>query len=140
MGESYLERLKQSDLVKRPPWLWVTSRELATALRVHVQTLNNWRHRDRGPAPAPHTWFRGRTARYRLDTVLAWATEETGRYKPLHAFSGEWLRDNQGFAEWQDAEAVQRRVQLLMKVGRDYRPRELTRDGREALTLNVSAA
>lgn len=135
MNIIYRQRLAASELANRPPWLWVTSRELARALSVHPQTLNNWRHRERGPAAAPSNWFRGNTARYRIDTVLAWADEEAGLYKPLPSYSGEWLRDNLGFEQWQERDAVWARVKVLMGLGSEFRPRDLTKAGKEGLDL-----
>lgn len=59
-------------LYSRPPWHVVSSRELAEALGVTLQTLANWRIRDSGPPPAPHRWFGGNRTYYRIDQTLAW--------------------------------------------------------------------
>jgi hypothetical protein len=38
-----------------------------------------------------------------------------------------------GFSDWTDRAAVWKRVQMLMRLSRDFRPENLTREGREAL-------
>jgi hypothetical protein len=129
----FLERLKVSTLSNQPPWLFVTSAELAKALGVHIQTLSNWRLRERGPTPAPSTWFKGRPARYNAAHVWAWASEEAGMPATPWRFSAAWLRDYMEFSDWQDRSAVQARVQMLMKLSKAFRPEALTREGREGL-------
>lgn len=133
MRTEFLERLKASSLATQPPWLFVTSAELAKAFGVHIQTLSNWRLRERGPTPAPASWFRGRPARYNLGHVRAWAEAEAGHHIGPLAITAEWLRDHMEFPNWQDQSAVQARVQMLMKLSKAFRPEALTREGREGL-------
>ena len=131
----YLERLKGSKLAEQPPWLFVTSAELAKALGVHIQTLSNWRLRERGPTPAPSTWFRGRPARYNAAHVWAWASAEAGQPADPWIFNATWLRDNLDFDDWADRDAVQAHVQTLMNLAREFRPESLTREGRQGLLV-----
>lgn len=133
MRTEFLERLKVSSLADQPPWLFVTSAELAKALGVHLQTLANWRVRERGPTPAPSSWFRGRPARYNAAHVWAWASEEAGVAVAPWTFNATWLRDELDFPNWMDRDAVQAQVQKLMKLSREFRPEALTRDGRNEL-------
>lgn len=63
-------------LPQRPPWHVISSRELARALGVHLQTLANWRIRGKGPKPEPNGRFRGNRSYYRLGDVIAWLTDE----------------------------------------------------------------
>lgn len=133
MRTEYRERLNASSLAEMPPWLFVTSAELAKAIGVHIQTLSNWRLREKGPPAAPSTWFRGRPARYNLGHVRVWAEAEAGTHEQPWAVSATWLRDHMGFAEWTDRTAVQNRVQMLMRLSKAFRPEALTREGREGL-------
>lgn len=135
MRTEFLERLKASSLATQPPWLFVTSAELAKALGVHIQTLSNWRLRERGPTPAPASWFRGRPARYNAAHVWAWASEEAGAHEAPWTFNAAWLRDNLDFANWTDRDAVQAHVQKLMNLAREFRPESLTREGRQGLLV-----
>lgn len=135
MRTEFLERLKASSLADQPPWLFVTSAELAKALGVHIQTLSNWRLRERGPTPAPSTWFRGRPARYNLAHVWAWASGEAGVVAAPWTFNATWLRDHLQFDEWLDLKAVQARVQMLMRLSKSFRPEALTKNGRAELAV-----
>lgn len=133
MRTEYRERLQASNLAEMPPWLFVTSAELAKAIGVHIQTLSNWRLREKGPPAAPSSWFRGRPARYNLGHVKVWTEAEAGNLKQPLAVTAEWLRDHMEFPNWQDQSAVQARVQMLMKLSKAFRPEALTREGREGL-------
>lgn len=135
MRTEFLERLRTSSLATQPPWLFVTSAELAKALGVHIQTLSNWRLRGVGPTPAPASWFRGRPSRYYLAHVWTWASEEAGVSAAPWTFSAAWLRDHLQFAEWFDVIAVQARVGALQRLSKDFRPEALTKQGREGLAL-----
>lgn len=135
MRTEFLERLKASSLADQPPWLFVTSAELAKALGVHIQTLSNWRLRERGPTPAPSAWFRGRPARYNLAHVWAWASEEAGVVAAPWTFNATWLRDHLQFDEWLDLKAVQARVHILMRLSKSFRPEALTKSGRAELAV-----
>lgn len=135
MRTEFLERLKTSKLANQAPWMFVTSAELAKALGVHIQTLSNWRLRERGPPPAPSSWFRGRPSRYYLAHVWAWASEEAGIFAAPWTFNATWLRDHLQFEEWLDLKAVQARVAALQRLSKDFRPEALTRQGREGLGL-----
>lgn len=135
MRTEYLERLRVSSLANQPPWLFVTSAELAKALGIHIQTLSNWRLREVGPTPAPSSWFRGRPIRYNLAHVWTWASAEAGVSAAPWTFNGTWLRDHLQFAEWFDLRSVQARVHILMRLSKDFRPEALTRDGRAELAL-----
>lgn len=135
MRTEFIERLKTSNLANQPPWLFITSAELAKALGVHIQTLSNWRLRGVGPTPAPSSWFRGRPARYNLGHVWTWASEEAGTTAAPWTFNAAWLRDHLQYADWFDPKSVQARVQVLMRLSKDFRPEALTRDGRAGLAL-----
>lgn len=135
MRSEFLERLRASKFQNQPPWLFVTSAELSKALGVHIQTLSNWRLRERGPTPAPSTWFKGRPSRYNLAHVWTWAAQEAGESVQPWTFNAAWLRDHFQFADWNDQNAVQARVQVLQRLSKDFRPEALTRQGREGLAL-----
>ena len=133
MRAEYLERFKASGWADSPPWLFISSAELAKAIGVHIQTLSNWRLRGVGPVPAPSAWFRGRPCRYQLGCVRAWAEGQAGRHFDIGEQRAEWLRDHMGFSDWNDKAAVWKRVQMLMRLSKDFRPENLTREGRDTL-------
>ncbi|NBW07266.1 MAG: hypothetical protein EBR82_04495 [Caulobacteraceae bacterium] len=133
MKAEYQERLKNSDLSQMPPWLFVTSAELAKAIGVHIQTLSNWRLRGNGPPAAPSAFFKGRPTRYMVAHVHVWAAEQAGTSIEPWKLNAAWLRDNMQFSKAEDREAVQARVQLLMRLSRDFRPENLTFKGRSGL-------
>jgi hypothetical protein len=135
MRTEFYERLKNSDLANAPPWQFVSSPELAKALGVHLQTLSNWRMRGVGPAAAPGDWFKGRPIRYQIGQVMSWAYEEAGKAVEPWEFFGRWLRDQMGFLDFGNRSAVMPRVQMLMKLGREFRPQDLTATGRRELGL-----
>jgi hypothetical protein len=55
-----------------PPWRPVPSRELARLLGVSLQTLANWRVRDKGPGSEPRVRGKGNRIFYRPDEVASW--------------------------------------------------------------------
>lgn len=130
MKTEYQERLKNSNLSHMPPWLFVSSAELAKAIGVHIQTLSNWRLRGNGPPAAPSAFFKGRPARYMVGHVNVWAAEQAGQFIEPWKLNAAWLRDNMEFPKAEDREAVQARVKLLMRLSRDFRPEALTSQGR----------
>lgn len=138
MRTEYLERLKASKYGETPPWLCITSAELAKAIGVHMQTLANWRLRDKDPLPLPQTFFKGRPHRYLLAFLKSWAEEEAGTHRPIWKIHAEWLRDHMDFKEWEDKDAVVNRVRMLQRLSKDYRPEALTRAGREVLIDGVA--
>ena len=131
MRPQYLERLQASELTTRPPWLFVTSREAARALGVHTQTLTNWRHRDRGPRSAPDEWFRGRSARYQIAELIAWAHLEAGESLEYTDVLGTWFREF-GFDRWREPEAVAAKAEVLARLSRRFSPEGLTATGRRS--------
>ena len=133
MRSEFYERLKGSELIDLPPWQFVSSPDLAKALGVHLQTLSNWRLRGVGPAAAPADWFKGRAIRYPIGQVLSWAHEQAGKHVEPWEFSGRWLRDQLDFADFGNRAAVQARIQVLMKLGREFRPQDITPVGRREL-------
>lgn len=64
-----------NDHVRVPsqPHTLLSTEECAEYLRVHVQTLANWRHLGRGPK---HLTV-GRVVRYRLRDVDAWLANQS---------------------------------------------------------------
>jgi hypothetical protein len=62
----------------RPPWHVMSSRELASALGVSLQTTANWRIRNLGPPTEPANCFKGNRTYYRLDKAECWAREKKG--------------------------------------------------------------
>ncbi|WP_313517300.1 hypothetical protein [Brevundimonas sp.] len=135
MDRSHLDNLLNSELADVPPWKFVATPKLTKILDIHPQTAANWRHRAKGPPPAPSEWFKGRPIRYRIGHVLSWAYEQAGIEKQPWEIYGEWLRDNMGFEAWQDREAVGMRVVTLMRTDRRFRPIDLRRVGAMALDL-----
>lgn len=136
MDRSHLDNLLNSNLADVPPWKFVVTPKLTKILDIHPQTAANWRHRDKGPPPAPAAWFKGKAIQYRVGHVLSWAYAQAGIDKQPWEINGEWLRDNMGFEQWQDRAAVSLRVSTLMKIDRRYRPDKLRRAGVEALQLH----
>lgn len=59
-----------------PPWSVISSRELASVLGVHLQTINNWNIRDILPKPVKHCRLRGNKNYYRISSIKAWLTGE----------------------------------------------------------------
>lgn len=135
MRTEYKERIQASGASDMPPWLYLTSAELAKVLGVHIQTLANWRLRGKGPPEAPRLWFKGRPARYHLGCVRVWAEAEAGNHAEFWRFNGEWLRDHMQFPDWQDKGAVYACVQKLMTLSKSFRPEALTKQGREDLMI-----
>lgn len=133
MRSEFYERLKETDLMILPPWQFISSPDLAKALGVHLQTLSNWRLRGVGPAAAPADWFKGRAIRYPIGQVLSWAYEQAGKQAEPWEFNGRWLRDNLDFADFGNRAAVMDRVRVLMKLGREFRPQDITLKGRREL-------
>jgi len=133
MRTEYRERLNASQVAQMAPWLFITSVELAKAIGVHLQTISNWRLRGKGPPAAPRGFFKGRPSRYMVGHVHAWAAEQAGVYIEPWKLNAAWLSDNMQFPKADDREAVQARVQLLMRLSRDFRPDHLTAAGRSGL-------
>lgn len=136
MDRSHLDNLLKSELATMPPWKFVATPRLTKILDIHPQTAANWRHRDKGPPPAPAEWFKGKAIQYRVGHVLSWAYEQAGTSKSPWEIWGEWLREYMGFEPWRDRAAVTTRVETLMKIDRHHRPEKLRRAGVEALGLN----
>jgi len=135
MDRSHLGNLLSSDLVTAPPWIFVPTSKVTKILGIHPQTAANWRHRAKGPPPAPAEWFRGRSVRYRVGHLFSWAYDEAGVEKQPWQIYGEWLRDNLGFERWQDRASVTTRVETLMRTNGRFRPTDLKRAGKIALGL-----
>lgn len=136
MDRSHLDNLLNSELADVPPWKFVATPKLAKILDIHPQTAANWRHRAKGPPPAPAEWFKGRPIQYRIGHVLSWAYEQAGIEKQPWEIYGEWLRDRMNFANWNDRNAVNRQTTLLMKYDTRHRPSVLRKAGRVALGIS----
>lgn len=92
------------ELPPRPPWHVVSSRELADALGVSLQSVANWRIRGNGPPPEPSRHFRGHREHYRVDRVLAWLSERNGAPQPAWTFSAAFIAQHLGAAPQSAAE------------------------------------
>lgn len=135
MRTEYRERLNASPVAEMAPWLFITSAELAKAIGVHLQTISNWRLRGKGPPAAPRGFFKGRPSRYMVGHVQAWAAEQAGVHVEPWKLNAAWLHANMQFSKVDDPEAVQSRVQFLMRLSRDFRPGDLTAAGRAGLIV-----
>ncbi|MCD9145782.1 helix-turn-helix transcriptional regulator [Streptomyces albireticuli] len=58
---------------------WLTSREVATQLRVHPGTLANWRHQGIGPRYTKLSTAPNSAVRYRSDHVESYLREQERR-------------------------------------------------------------
>lgn len=100
---------------RRPPWSYISTAELAQVLRVHPQTLANWRGRSHLPPPVRHHRKRGHRNFYKISTIKTWLTGE-----PEEALAWEWLRKYMPEWPFETLGQAERTVGLLYaKLGFD---------------------
>ena len=75
-GQSFLTRLAEQGITFPAPWFVVSSRELATAFQIHLQTVANWQIRGQGPKSEPKGIWRGNRTYFTIASILAWLDEK----------------------------------------------------------------
>lgn len=73
---------------RAPPWVEITSRDLARVLGISIQTLANWRVREKGPPYEGSKRGRGNKIFYVPCMVYEWMVEDPVAHLRL---SNEWL-------------------------------------------------
>lgn len=71
-GQSFLLRLEEQGIIKPFPWYVISSRELATAFKIHLQTVANWQIRGQGPVAEPKGLWRGNRKYFTIANIIAW--------------------------------------------------------------------
>ena len=75
-GQSFLTRLEEQGITYPAPWAVVSSRELATAFQIHLQTVANWQIRGQGPQAEPKGIWRGNRTYFTIANVMAWLEDK----------------------------------------------------------------
>lgn len=75
-GQSFLTRLEEQGIKYPAPWFVVSSRELATAFQIHLQTVANWQIRGQGPQAEPKGVWRGNRTYFTIANIIGWLEEK----------------------------------------------------------------
>jgi len=94
-----------SAFLRRPPWSFVTSRELSRIVNVSLQTINNWKMRGILPEPSSHPKLKGNYNYYRISAIRSWLEN-----RPEEDIQWEWvtkyLDNNPPYTNLQQAQYV----------------------------------
>lgn len=85
-------KIEKSNLtIKRPPWDFMSSKEVAEITGVSPQSLANWRFRGKGPQSVGSGSGSGRSAYYQVAEVEAWLRKQSGEAILAWQVTAEWL-------------------------------------------------
>ena len=74
---------------RRPTWSVLSSAELAQALNVHLQTINNWKIRGILPSPISHSKLTGNKNYFIISSIRSWLES-----KPESEIHWDWIKIN----------------------------------------------
>lgn len=86
-GQTFEKQLLERHQRRPFPWQVLSTRELAEAFGVHLQTLHNWGIRGKGPSPEPRCVWRGNRRYYTIANIIAWLDD-----RPAWHVYRDWIK------------------------------------------------
>ena len=109
-GQSFLTRLEEQGITYPAPWFVISSREMAAAFQIHLQTVANWQIRGQGPVSEPKGIWRGNRTYFTIANVIAFLEDKT----PAQVYR-EWYVSKYTKADELSLEECEENINMLIQ-------------------------